>query len=484
MANAKDGTSGRLDGMRVAFVVPPLLREVIYGDWDLSEVDGVSPPLGLLSLAAVIREEGCIPTIHDGYLLRISLDELLDRVLATRPDVVGVTTMTISYASAKAFVRKLKAAEPTIPVILGGVHITALPEETMADLPEVDFGVIREGEATIVELLEAIKDGGDMSKVNGILYRSDSRVVRTDERVFIKDMDAWPFPAWDILEGFPDEYKLSIVGTTEGRSTSLITSRGCPGKCAFCDVGGVGGKIRFFSADYVIRMLDYLISEYNIRDFLFYDDNFVTLKARTLQICEEIIRRGWKIRWSCCARVDMVKEDTLRMMKKAGCWQIEYGIESGSQKILDLMNKRIRLEQIESTLTMTKRVGIETRGNFIFGYLGETKETIEESIRFALRLDLDYFQQTFLTPYPGSNIYEVAERYGKVDKDFERMNNFAINFVPDGMTEEELWRYSRRAFRAFYFRPKIVLRQLARIRTLPDVARLLRSFLAFLKTIF
>lgn len=473
-----------LDGIKIALIVPPVSQSSFYSEWDLSAVDSTSPPVGLLSIAAIIRDRGGVPSIHDAYARKMSIEETISEVLHSNPDVIGITCVTPQYSQAAALVKRFKQNLPLIPVIMGGAHITALSEKVMEALPELDFGVLREGEITIIELLHAIKNKCDFSSIEGILYRSSGIIHKTKDRDFIQNLDILPPPAWDLLPSLTRDYRLTIVGTKSNKATSLLTSRGCPGQCTFCDVGGVGRKVRYFSAEYVIKMIEYLMTNYGINDFLIYDDNFVTLKSRTEKICEEIINRKLKIHWSCSARIDMVSPDILKLMRKAGCWQIEYGIESGSQKILDLMQKRISLEQIKRALKWTKKAGIETRGNFIFGFLGETRETLEESINFAMKIDLDYYQQTFLTPFPGSEIYNIAKDYGDFDYNFEKMNNFVINFVPKGLTVEELKRYSSTAFKKFYLRPRIILHHLKKIKDIKIFIRLFYALMAFVKTAF
>ncbi|MGD8561707.1 MAG: radical SAM protein [Desulfarculaceae bacterium] len=472
-----------LRGARLALITPPLPRSHLYGEWDLSLVDSISPPLGILSLAGMVRSYGGEVTIHDAYSRRLGLDSCVAEVLALNPDVIGISCMTPSFTQASRLITALKKENPQVPLLLGGPHITALPAQTMNLVPGLDVGVLREGEVTIVELMDCLTHGKDLKEVKGVIYRRDNQIEQTTDREFIRDLDHLPLPAWDLLPSLTDPYRVSIIGSKGDKSTSLLTSRGCPGRCTFCDVGGVGRKIRGFSADYVLNMIEHLIGQYGINDFLIYDDTFMALKKRTRRICEEIISRGWKIHWSCCARVDIVDPEILALMKKAGCWQIEYGIESGNQDMLDFMKKRIKLEQIERALKWTKSAGIETRGNFIFGFLGETKKTLQDTIDFALKVDLDYFQQTFLTPYPGSEIYGVADSYGYFDKDFNKMTNITINFIPRGMTKEELEKSSAQAFRRFYLRPRIIWHHLKKISNLRDLRRLLLAFWAFLKTL-
>lgn len=468
--------------MKISLILPPLSKDVLYGEWDLSGVDSISPPLGLLSLAASIRMAGHDVQLIDAYANKHCYSSVCTKIMEFNPNVIGISCMTPGFVSATALSRDLKETFPKKIFILGGTHITALPEESMKESKIFDYGVIAEGEVTIVELLDAVGHGKSVENVDGIIYWKNGELIRTNPRNFINDLDVLPFPAWDLLPSLTDPYRLSVVGTTDSKSTSLLTSRGCPCRCTFCDVGGVGNKVRAFSSNYVIGMIEHLKDNYGISDFLFYDDAFTTRKKRTIEICSEIIRKKLKISWSCCARVDCVSPEMLRLMKAAGCWQIEYGIESGSQQILDFMQKKITLNQVRQALKWTKSAGITSRGNFIFGYLNDTKDTLEETIRFALDIDLDYFQQTFLSPFPGSEIYSVAEQYGSFDKDPQKMNNITINFVPNGMTADDLRHYSRKAFRKFYFRPKIIFNIIRRITGFKDISRLSSAFCTFLKS--
>lgn len=470
--------------MRITLVNPPLGRAALYEEWDLSLVDSVSPPLGLLLLAAVAREAGHEAAVIDAFANRLTEDQTVRDILATRPDIVGFTATTPAIHAAATVARKLRQQAPGLPIVIGGAHITAVPEVTFNLFREFDLGVIGEGEETLKDLLgELSKAQPDLSAVAGLIFSQEGQIVRTSTRPFIKDLDRLPLPAWDLLPSLTDPYRLSIVGTKSDRATAIVTSRGCPGRCTFCDRSVFGTRYRGYSARYVLRMIDVLINHYGIEDLLIYDDNFVANGKRLQEICECLIQGNYNISWSCCARVDMVNPGKLALMKKAGCWQIEFGIESGSPKILECMNKRITLEKVEQAVRWAKEAGIMTRGNFIFGYLGETKATLNETLEFLLRLDLDYFQQTFLTPYPGSEVYETALQYGQADLDWTNLNNLAINFVPHELTSEDLSNFSRKAFRRFYLRPRVIWTHLQQLRSLYAVKRLSLAFLAFLKTI-
>jgi radical SAM superfamily enzyme YgiQ (UPF0313 family) len=290
--------------------------------------------------------------------------------------------------------------------------------------------------------------------------------------------------AWDLLPSVTNPYRMSIVGTISDKSTALVTSRGCPGRCTFCDTKVYGMRYRWHSAENVAKMVKYLIEHCGIKDFLIYDSNFVANRKRLIDICNIFIKENYNITWSCSARVNMVKPETLKLMKKAGCWQIAYGIESGSPQILEVMKKNITLKQVKQTLRWTKEAGIMSRGNFIFGYIGETKETLQETLDFLLEIDLDYFQQAFLTPFPGSEVSQGISEYGEVvTSDWDKMNNVDISFIPHGLSKEEMVKFSKKAFRKFYLRPKIIWTHLKLIIKYRIIRRYSKAFFAFVKTL-
>jgi anaerobic magnesium-protoporphyrin IX monomethyl ester cyclase len=465
---------------KITLITPPPLDTVLYGDLKFEGVDSVTPPLNLLSLAAYIRQFGFVPSIVDGYANCYSIARILDKVAETKPDIIGITCTSPLFLSAVEIARAIKIRFQDITIIAGGPHITALPKESLR-YHCFDIAVIGEGEITLLELLEVIRDGKPLNQVNGIAYKIGGEIKITHPRERIVGLDVLPMPAWDLLPSLGHPYHASIVGTKKNKSTPIITSRGCPGLCVFCDTSTFGRIYRFFSAEYVHNTMQHLMDNYGIDDYLIYDDTFCADKKRLKQICEGIIDRGWKITWQCCARIEQVNYELLRLMKKAGCWEIEYGIESGDPRVLKMMRKGVNLENARKTIKMTHDLGIEARGNFIFGNIGETRESLEKTIRFILSTDLDYIQQSFLTPYPGAYLYGIADNYGQFDPDFRRMSNLTINFVPHGLNKKVLKYYSRRLFLMFYLRPRIILRILKTIKNLESIRRLFTSLLVFLK---
>jgi radical SAM superfamily enzyme YgiQ (UPF0313 family) len=471
--------------MHICFVNPPLATDDLYAQWDLSGVDSICPPLGLLILAAEARRAGHQVSLVDAYAHGFSADAAARKIASLSPDVVGFTATTPAIFGAGNTALLLRPLLPQALFLLGGAHVTAVSEETLRMFPIFDYAVLGEGENTLLEILGTLEkdDRSGLDQVAGLAFLREQAYVVTEPRDLIKNLDQVPYPAWDLLPNLFDPYRMSIVGTTSNKSTAIFTSRGCPGICSFCDTSVFGRRFRGHSSDYVLGMIDVLVKDYGVEDFLVYDDNFVVNKTRLSAICEGIIARGYDIQWSCCARVNLISPEMLALMRKAGCWQIEYGIESGCPDILHSMNKQITLEQVRSVLKMTKRAGIMTRGNFIIGYPGETRESMHRTLDFLLGLDLDYFQQTFFTPYPGAAASAIAKDFGTVCYDWRQLNNVTINFIPDNLTEKDLVTFSKKAFLRFYLRPKVLFQHLKRLTSPSMFVRYVKMSLAYLKTV-
>jgi len=227
-----------------------------------------------------------------------------------------------------------------------------------------------------------------------------------------------------------------------------------------------------------------LSKDYGAKSIFFDDDNFLIYKPRLRELVRILKERKLDLTWSCMGRVDMVDLETLKIAKNGGCWQVMYGIETSSQEILDFYKKNIMREQVECALKMTRQAGLRTKGFFMFGNPLETSDTLRNTISFIKHLPLDDVSISFFTPFPGSEIYDEVEKYGKFDKDWERMSCFDIVFVPDGFTEEELRGWVKKAYRQFYFRPKIMFAYLRRLSSFNQFRELLMSGMTLLKYIF
>jgi radical SAM superfamily enzyme YgiQ (UPF0313 family) len=467
---------------KIALVSPPSSLEERYGKF--AAAGSTMPSLGLLSLAAVAMRAGVDAKIIEAAAYGLSQDEVTNELASYQPDLVGITATTLSIFHAHETAEAAHQALPGILTVIGGPHVSAVPEETLKRFPHFDLAVLGEGEATLVELMEALSDGKELSAVRGLALRDGNEIVLTGPREKIKDLDSLPFPAWGLLPGFPARFRPAPFRYRQLPAATLVSSRGCPNNCLFCDRTVFGRACRMFSAEYVLDMIGRLHKDYGVRELVFEDDTFVVNKPRVLKICEGLRKSGWGITWSCLGRVDMVSPELLKEMRKAGCWQIGYGVESGDQSILDLVEKKIKLERVRQALAWTKETGMMTKGFFILGFPTETKETMQKTIDFAKSNALDDISVFKLTPLPGSRVYEIAHEYGSFDNDWRKMNLLDAVFVPKDLKKEELDEAARRMMREFYMRPKIFLSYIGRLLRNPShILPLLKGFLAFRRAV-
>lgn len=423
--------------MKILFIHPPTHNP--SGDVRLQNVKSSSPSLGLLQLASIAREIG-----HKVKFFDRKFD--VSAMLAFSPDLVAITAMTNEIKSAAVIAKTCDLMG--IETVLGGCHVTAEPYQTVVVYPHFRNVIQGEGEWKFIDFI-----GGNSERY--------------------KSIDDFPDPAFDLIDW--SKYRLSPFGTKSSKSIGLVTSRGCFGKCTFCSRKVFGNRFRGYSAKRLIELLNRLSSTFD--DFLFYDDLFTGNRSRLLEFCESVINRRYS--WSCCSRIDCVDEPTLKLMKRAGCWMIEYGIESGSQEILERMGKNITKQQIIKTLQSTQKTGIVSKGNFILGYLGESKKTLSETIDFAQDIPLDIMQHTFFAPLPGTDCYDTAHDYGTFNASWEATNTFSINFIPVGLRKNDLLNASKKLFFVFYFNP-IKWLQLLKKLTFQQVISGVRTFYASL----
>ena len=447
----------------IVFVNPPLSTEDRYGV--KSQGGGRTPPLGLTNLAAMTRKHGFVTSIIDAEALSITHEDTVSAVLDTGCRYVGLTAVTISIGHAADIAARVKAADTEITTIIGGPHLTALPHETMSRFPAFDVGVIGEGDYTIIDLLRALEQGEDLSRISGLIIRRDGATFVTSPRARIENLDKLPFPAWDILPDLATHYWPPVHTVQRFPAALMVASRGCPGQCIFCSRCVFGNVLRAYSAEYAFAMIRDLYDNYGIREIQMRDDNFTAYRKRMLELCEILKRVKLDLVWTCAGRVDMVTPAILRAMKEAGCWQIWYGVESGSQSVLNTIKKNTTIGRFELQVEMTRAAGISPCGFFVIGHPSETVESLEETIEFALNLPLDEAHFSFMTPFPGSELFQRAQEYGAFDADWRKASGWLPVFVPHGLTAELLEEYSKKAFRRFYFRLRIVLAYLKRMRT-------------------
>ena len=443
-----------------------LIRNHDHGDINtrlpesLNKVRGILPPLGLAYIAAVLEKAGYQVGILDVPALNLTTQELRQRILEESPTIVGVTTMT---SSIKGALEVLKIAKEHVPItVIGGPQLATYPQETLS-YDFIDYGIIGEGEYPFLDLVRAIEQKKSVENIPGLVYKENGQVHANPAYIHM-NLDEIPFPARHLL---PMKKYTSII--SRDPMTTMVSSRGCPFQCGFCFKTPSDAKYRARSAKNIVDEIELVSNEYKVREIMFYDDTLTYKKEHVMNICQEILRRGLKIRWESPTRVDNIDSGLLKLMRKAGCIRLRYGVESGDPGILKLMRKGIDLELIKKVFCLTKKAGIETFAYFIIGYIHETKRTLENTISLAKSLDPDYLMFTVATPYPGTPLYEMARQEGFVQGDYWREFTLGLTndrlpyFVPDA----EKW--VRMAYRSFYFRPAYILKRLLRIGSWNDL---------------
>jgi len=456
--------------MRIIFVQPPLSLKERYGA--LGRLGYIEPPIGLCYLASVAREKGLQVEILDAQALNLDLSKTADYILSFHPDVVGITAVSQLITKAASLAQELKKRDSRITTVLGGCHVTSLPEETMGEFPYFDMGVLGEGEETLSELLDTLASGGDPKTVKGMILRERGGLIKTAPRQRIKDIDRLPFPALDLLPDLGRHYRVCVQSAGSGPTISLNTSRGCSSQCAFCDASVHGRSLRYHSAEYVFNLLTHCVARYKVTNFFFNDSSLFLPFARFKELAGLIKRSGLKIKWSCMSRVDAVNEEILALAGEAGCWQILYGIESGSQDILDFYRKGISLDQIRRAVSLTKKMNISTKGFFMFANPKETEATVKETMDFMTGLELDDVGISLFVPFPGTPHFRKLSGYGRVIEDWDRMSTYIPVFIPRGFDEEKILKTVKEAYRRFYFRPRIILSHLRRYSGMRNIKNL------------
>ena len=434
-------------------------------------------PISLAYCAAVLRDAGAEVALRDCIVEEIDFRQLAGIVADFRPDLVVLNVVTPSVESDLSTAEWIKCAHPAARIAAIGIHGTALPDSCFAMQKALDFVVRGEPEFTVRDLaLGGLEDPG---RVAGVSWARNGNVAHNPDRPFIADLDALPFPAWDLIQR--DRY---LMPFTEERFLLVGTGRGCPFRCRFCaDSAYYGKAVRLRSPVRVADELERNLSEYGIGQFLFWSESFTLNRPYAAAVADEIARRRLPVRWVCNSRVDQVDADLLERFARAGCWMIGYGIESGSQEILDAMRKGTTLEQAAAAVAMAKQAGLQVTAHCVLGFPGETRETAERGIEFVIALDVDFAQFYCAVPFPGSELYADAEREGWISsRDWRRFEqNFSVLTTPT-LAAEETMELRRLAYRRFYMRPRTVWRTLRRVGNWGEAKRLagmVRDFLTW-----
>jgi len=463
----------------ITFVNPPISTTDRYGK--MAKLGSVTPPLGVCYIASFLEKAGYTVSIVDGEVLDYSIDETLKQVMAKGSKVVGITSTITSFPHAIEIGRKLRQQDPDLVLILGGPYVSAMMGEGVES--SFTYGIFGEGEYTVHELLEYLngKTEKKISEIRGLIYRENGEIRINQPREYIENLDVLPFPARHLLPPL-HLYRPNSQNYRKLPATTLITSRGCPYNCVFCDHSVFGKKYRAHSPEYVVNEIQHLVATYGVKEIWIVDDTLTLNKKRVADICDLIIKRGIKISWNCLGRVNTVSPELLKKMKEAGCWMIAYGIESGNQEVMDFLQKGITLDEVRQAVTWTKDAGMLAKGFFMIGNPPDTIQTLDQTIAFAKDLQLDYALFTITSPLPNTELFEICKKCGKVDySDLSKFSEWNAIYEPPNLTKAEIEQKFKEAYQSFYLRPRYILRQLGNIKGFDDFMRHVDAFLSLIR---
>ena len=414
------------------------------------------PPITLATLGAVLEREGHQVEAEDAAATGLRRRELLERIAIGRPSAVIWSTGTPSIADDLALADEIKQVAPDAATGVFGTHVTALDERCLQETPGLDAIFRNEPEATAAEWVESLGSSERLAAVAGLTYRRDGAIERNPDRPFLADLDVLPDPAWHLFD--LDVYRLPLKGS---RFLMVTPHRGCPYPCSYCTAQTFyGAKLRRRSIDRVREEIRKNVEVHGVRELFFWSDTFTIDKRYVLQLCEAIEPLG--VSWASNSRVDTIDEELASAMKRAGCWMISFGIESGDQAALDAAGKGATVEDAEHAVAAVKRAGIKVAGHFVLGIPGETAESLERTLALARRLPLDFEQFYCAVPFPGSRLYEEAREKGWLrEEDFSRFRQDEALLELPGLTPEEVMAYRQLAYRRFYTSARVAAGALA-----------------------
>lgn len=468
--------------MKILLMPPLSSREKLWGKYSVE--GGLVPPIGLLSIAGYLESKGHFVRIIDPLAGGFNKNKIALFLKKEKFELIGLSTFTNTvvdtYHSANLCKKILKDAK----IVVGGFHATVLPLQTMNECKAIDFLIVGEGELTMEELASFLKTGKpSINKIKGLVYRGKGHQLEVNEkRDLIDDINVLPLPAYHLLDmskyiPHPTQYKLLP-------SFPVIAQRGCPFNCAFCSAHLVHGKkIRKKTVKNLISEINLLINRYGAKGIHFQDSTFTVDKNYIINFCKEVIRQNLKFKWDINTRIDCIDNELLYCMKRAGLWMINFGLESGNQKSLDLLNKKITLKQIEEGIKMTRKAGIVAFSTWILGLPGENEKMVRKTIKFAKKIGTELALFFLPVPYPGTELVSICRKTGGLRGQVNWNDYSAVDFdrpvyINPLLGKSKMQSLLKSAYLSYYFSPKIIWRNIRSIDCWSDFIRYWRGFRA------
>ncbi len=453
-----------------------LFKKIKGSEWKV-------PPLGISYIAAVLERDGHKVSLIDWDMNRYTHEEFCRRIREENFDIVGITATTPVIKNAYIIAETVKNISPATLVVLGGPHPSAVPLE-VAGNKNVDMVIVGEGEETFKELANKFQSGNsNIRDIAGTVLKDCGVVRKNKVRALIEDMDSLPFPARHLLK--MENYFISHPLARTDRTASILTSRGCPYTCGYCNKSIFGTKYRMHSVEYVIAEIEKLVRDYGIKEFHFIDDTFSLDRDRAIKICEELVRRKIRLKWATPNGINIAtfNEELAGAMKKSGCYSVSFGIESGNQKTLDYINKNLKLEDIEKAFKVAKKVGLETVAFIIIGLPNERREDIGQTLKFLMKIKPDVADFHTLIPLPGTRIYDELKGKGYIlEHDYSKYTfHDRPVYKTDWLDRDQIGKAYEEAYRQYHLRPLYIMRRIARIRSVKDIAINIRGMKTIVK---
>lgn len=450
------------------FIVPPtglyIREDRCQTPIEEMKTIALRPPIDLMYSAASTERAGCECRLVDYPAERKTWRDLERDIEAFRPHVLMISITTPSLAKDVVAAEVAKRIDPHILTVAKGAHFLVYDRETLERWPALDCVIRGEYELTAAELGE----GRPLEQIEGITYRRpDGTIVQNPPRPLIDDLDSIPFPARHLVRN-----ELYFRPDTMEPQTTIVTNRGCPHSCIYCLAPVVSGKKnRYRSVGNVLAELVECVERFGIRNFLFRSDLFTQNKKWVIELCQAIIERRLNIEWASNSRVDTIDAELLRWMKRAGCWIIAYGVESGNQEMLDLMKKKATVEQARRAIRLTREAGIKSSVYFLMGLPWDKPDTLEDNVRFAQELLPDFVEIFYTYPFPGTELYRIAVEHGLLQAGETPEEAYARPAIGGFyMSRDELAAWRKKALRRIYLQPRYIWRTLASVRSPKEFA--------------
>lgn len=379
-----------------------------------------NPPLGILYLAASLRNAGHDVDIYDqGAMENNPQYPSFDFIKHFSPDIIGFSLYTFGLTNTFHYIDKLKNSFPNIKIIVGGHHATALPQKTMEDSDKIDYLVCGEGEISLVNLIRAIENCQPVSSVKGLFYRENGKITSTPPQPLIEDLDTLPFPANDLIE----KYTYPSENIKRGRKIlNLTTSRGCPFNCAYCNKAVYGSSHRRRSAKNVADEVEYMFNKFDYDEVMFHDELFTANRAWMHDLFREFKKRGLRFPWRCLGRIGTVTYNDLVLMKENGCYVIAFGLEAGNERVRMDIGRKMTDEQIKEAFSNAKKAGLITYAFNMINHRLDTLDTIKDTYNLMCAVNAVFAPVFICSPFPGSKLHEILP--ADIKYDWERFNSY------------------------------------------------------------